>query len=311
MKIFKKAIAFFITILLLLFIKDSIAQQEQTFTQYMFASSVYNPGYTGSRNAICAGAIMKQQWVGLDGAPTVYAVSIESPVKILRGGIGASIITDKIGAFNTTSLKLNYAYHKKIGDALLGIGLGLGLVNHKVDYSLFNVSGDDPLLSGSEEESGMIFDMDAGLYFKKAEKWYVGFSSKRINQGKMEVAGGEVSLSRGYYATGGYNFKLKRMPKILFKPSVFLAYAQNAPLLINAGMIGEYNKTFWAGVVYMHQNGIGVMAGANYKNIRIGYAYDVNINPTKNGGSHEIRLSYCFKLELDKTKKSYKNTRYL
>ncbi|MCK5776427.1 MAG: type IX secretion system membrane protein PorP/SprF [Bacteroidales bacterium] len=310
MKILKKAAAFFI-ILFLLFVTDSVAQQQQAFTQYMFAGSVYNPGFTGSRNAICAGAIMKQQWVGLDGAPTVYTVTIESPVKMLRGGIGASIITDKIGAFSTTSLKLNYAYHKKMGDVLLGIGLGLGLVNHKVDYSMFNISDDDPLLTGSEEESGMIFDIDAGLYLKKAEKWYLGLSSKSINQGRMEVAGGEVSLTRTYFATGGYNFKLKRMPKILIKPSVFLAYTQKAPLLINAGVIGEYNKTFWAGVVYMHQNAIGVMAGANYKNIRIGYAYDVNINPTKNGGSHEIRLSYCFKLELDKTKKSYKNTRYL
>ncbi len=306
----KKAFAFFI-ILILLFVKNSEAQQEQVFTQYMFVSSVYNPGFTGSRNAICAGAIMKQQWVGFEGAPTVYAVSIESPVKLLRGGLGGTIITDQAGPFNTTSVKLNYSYHKKMGDALLGIGVGLGLVNNKVDFSLFNVGGDDPYLAGSEEESGMIFDIDAGLYFQKADKWYMGLSSKRINQGSMEIAGGETSLRRSYFATGGYYFKFDRMPKLVISPSVFLEYTQDAPLLINAGAIGEYNKLFWAGVVYMHENAIGIMAGANYKNIKVGYAYDVNINPLKNGGSHEIRLGYCFKLEIDKGKRSYKNTRYL
>jgi len=310
MRILKKALAFFI-ILTLLSVGNSNAQQEQVFTQYMFATSVYNPGFTGTRNAICVGAIMKQQWVGLDGAPTVYAISLEAPVKLLKGGLGGTIITDKIGAFNTTSVKLNYSYHKKMGDALLGIGIGLGLVNKKVDFSLFNVSGDDPLLTSTEEESGMIFDIDAGLYFQKADKWYFGLSSTRINQGSMDIAGGKSALTRSYFATAGYHLKFERMPKLTVSPSLFLAYTKNAPLIANAGLIGEYNKMFWAGVVYMHENAVGIMAGVNYKNIKVGYAYDVNINPSKNGGSHEIRLGYCFKLEIDKAKRSYKNTRYL
>lgn len=309
MKIFKKAFAFFI--ITMLFVNYSMAQQEQAFTQYMFAPSVYNPGYTGSQNAICAGAIMKQQWVGFEGAPTVFAVTIESPIKLLHGGLGASVITDKIGVFNTTGLKLKYSYHKKFGDALLGVGLGLGVVNQKVDFSLFNVSEDDPFLTSTEEESGMIFDMDAGVYFQQSDRWYVGLSSTRINEGSMDVAGGKTSLARSYYANGGYHFRFLRIPKIVVSPSILLAYTQDAPLLIHAAVLGEYNKRFWGGVVYMHQNAIGVMAGVNYKNIKVGYAYDVNINPSKNGGSHEIRLGYCFKLEIDKAKRSYKNTRYL
>ena len=310
MKILKKAAAFFI-IFTLIIVGDSVAQQEQTYTQYMFVPLIYNPGFTGSRNAICATGIMKQQWVGIEGAPNTYAVSIESPVKFLRGGIGGTIITDKIGGFNTTTVKLNYSFHKKMGDALLGIGLGLGLVNEKLDFSLFNVKGDDPFLSGSEEESGMIFDIDAGLYFQKADIWYVGLSSTQINEGSMDVAGGTTSLVRSYYLTGGYHFKFERMPNLVVSPSAFLAYTANAPLLVNVGVIGEYNKMFYGGVVYTHQNALGILAGVNYKNIKVGYAYDINTNPLKNGGSHEIRLGYCFKLEIDKAKRSYKNTRYL
>lgn len=310
MNMLKKALAFFI-IIILITVQYSVAQQEQAYSQYMFVTSVYNPGFTGSRNAICASGIMKQQWVGVEGAPTTYAVNLESPVKFLRGGLGGVIITDKIGAFNTTSVKLNYAYHKKMGDAFLGIGIGLGLVNKKVDFSYFNVQGDDPLLTSTEEESGMIFDIDAGLYFQKSDKWYVGLSSTQINQGSMDIAGGKTSLSRRYYATGGYMFKMERMPKITLSPSFFLAYTQDSPLLVNIGAIAEYNKLFWAGVLYKHQEGIGLMAGVNYKNIKVGYAYDINTNPIKTGGSHEIRLGYCFKLEIDKGKRSYKNTRFL
>lgn len=305
----KKALAFFIIILSI--VNGSVAQQEQTFTQYMFVPSIYNPGFTGTRNAICATGIMKQQWIGVEGAPTVFAVSLESPVKILRGGLGAVISSDQIGGFSTTKVKLNYAYHRKIGNAVLGLGLGVGLANKKVDYSYFNVQGDDPLLTSTEEESGMIFDIDAGLYFQKADKWYMGLSSTQINQGTMEVAGGKTKLIRRYYFTGGYNLKFVRIPKIEVRPSLFMAYTQNSPILINLGLIGEYNKLFWGGVVYKHEEGLALMAGVNYKNIKVGYAYDINMNALKTGGSHEIRLGYCFKLEIEKPNRSYKNTRFL
>lgn len=306
---FKKAFAFFIITLVILTEID--AQQEQTFSQYMFVPTLYNSGHTGIDNAICVNGIMKQQWVGLEGAPTVYAVSVESPVRILKGGLGGVISSDQIGGYNTTTVKLKYAYHRKLGSDVLGIGVGLGLINQRIDFSYFNVSGDDPLLTSTEEESGMIFDMDAGIYYQRSNVWYAGISSAQIIQGSMEIAGGKTQLSRTYYATAGYNFHFIRMPKIVISPSFFVGYTANAPLQINIGAIGEYNNMFWGGVLYKHQEGIALMAGIQYKNIKAGYAYDINTNQLKNGGSHEIRLGYCFKLEIEKPKRSYKNTRYL
>lgn len=306
---FKKALAFFIIILTV--VNGLKAQQEQTFSQYMFVPTMYNSGHTGLKNSICANGIMRQQWVGLEGAPTVYAVSIESPVRILRGGLGAVISSEQIAGYNSTSVKLKYAYHRKMGDGVLGIGIGLGLVNKRLDFAYFNVSGDDPLLTSTEEESGMIFDMDAGLYYQKGKDWYAGISSTQINQGSMEIAGGKTKLQRGYYLTGGYNFRFLRMPKLVVTPTTFIGYTQNAPLLINLGVIGEYNKMFWGGVVYKHEEGLAIMAGVQYKNIKVGYSYDINMNELKNSGSHEIRLGYCFKLEIEKPKRSYKNTRFL
>jgi type IX secretion system PorP/SprF family membrane protein len=306
---FKKALAFFIIVLIIG--TDLKAQQEQTFSQYMFVPTLYNSGHTGVNNAICVTGIMKQQWVGLEGAPTVYSFSVESPVKILRGGLGLVITTDQIAGYNNTAVKLKYAYHRKIGSDVLGIGIGLGLVNQRLDFSYFNVTGDDPLLTSTEEESGMIFDIDAGLYYQRGNKWYAGVSSTQINQGKMDLSDGQTQLKRAYYATGGYYFRFLRMPKIVISPSFFMGYTANAPIQINVGAIGEYNNMFWGGVLYKHQEGIAVMAGIEYKNIKVGYAYDINTNQLKNGGSHEIRLGYCFKLEIEKPKRSYKNTRYL
>lgn len=307
---FKKALAFLIIVLVI--INGSTAQQEQTFTQYMFVPTIYNSGHTGTNSAICVNGIMRQQWVGLDGAPTTYAVSVESPVKFLKGGLGGVISSDQIGGFNTITVKLKYAYHKKMGDGLLGVGLGLGLVNKKLDYSYFNVSGgDDPVLNSTQEESGMIFDIDAGIYYRQGKKWYAGVSSTQINQGGMEIAGTRTRLQRAYYASGGYHFYFIRMPKIVVSPSFFVGYTANAPVIINVAAVGEYNNLFWAGVVYKHQDAVSLMAGIEFKNIKAGYSYDINTTKLKSGGSHEIRLGYCFKLELEKPNRSYKNTRFL
>ena len=45
------------------------AQQDPQYTQYMYNTQVVNPGYAGSKEVLSFGALMRSQWVGLDGAP--------------------------------------------------------------------------------------------------------------------------------------------------------------------------------------------------------------------------------------------------
>ncbi len=289
----------------------SKGQQDQSLSHYMFMQSAYNPGSVGFLDAIRVQGVMRQQWQGVEGAPVSSFLLGELPLKFLHGGVGLVIATDKIASYNTTALALNYAYHKKIRGLKLGLGLGLGFFNQKIDFSYFNSSSGDPLLSGGAEESGMLLSIDGGLFLEKDKLWYAGFSSRHINQGSMSIQGGKVTQARKYYAVGGYYFKWKRFKKLLFNPSVFVAYTQHIPLEINLGMIAQYNKMFWVGVVYKYNNAIAMMAGAQYKDIKVSYAYDIGTHAYKFGNTHEIRVGYSFKLEIEKPKKSYKNTRYL
>jgi len=45
------------------------AQQDPSFSMYMFNGLFINPAYAGSQEAISMMAIYRQQWVGVDGAP--------------------------------------------------------------------------------------------------------------------------------------------------------------------------------------------------------------------------------------------------
>jgi len=58
----------------------SYGQQDAQFTQYMYNTININPAYAGSRGAMSIFALHRTQWVGLDGAPTTNAASINTPL---------------------------------------------------------------------------------------------------------------------------------------------------------------------------------------------------------------------------------------
>ncbi len=294
----------------LLLVLKAKAQQEQTFTHFMFQQAVFNPAVSGNSPNIEFTGLIRQQWLGIAAAPKSFFVNIHAPISFLKGGVGATISNDQIGAFASTGLKLAYAYRKNFWQGQLSFGLSLGLINKSIDYTYFNVQ-DDPLLTGSDSQSGMIFNLDMGVYYEEKGRYYIGFSSTQVNQGSMVLENAKTSLQRNFYLHGGYYFSLRQFPRIIFQPSGMLVYSVGSPLQINIGMLGEYNKKFWGGVIYRHQSALGLLFGMNYKQFGVGYAYDLNITPLKNSGSHELMLKYRFKIETVKGNKRYKNTRYL
>jgi ABC-type phosphate transport system substrate-binding protein len=54
-----------------------------------------------------------------------------------------------------------------------------------------------------------------------------------------------------------------------------------------------------------------VMKGLTIKDFVLGYAYDINTMGYNIPGSHEIALSYCFKLDMNRTPRDYRSVRYL
>ena len=182
------------------------AQQLPQYTQYMFNKIAYNPGYAGAGNGICVGGLISQQWVGFketdaEGksstvAPETYVVSISAPVQALRGGLGATIIQDKIAFQNNITLNLMYAYQTTLGSGDLGIGLQLSLLNKTIDITNYNppTGTTDPLLP--KGESDMIFDAGIGLYYRVPENYYLGLSILQLLESKTSTDGTSAKLKR-------------------------------------------------------------------------------------------------------------------
>ena len=309
-----------IILFLLLFGFAVFAQQEPQFTQNMFNTMAINPGFAGSKDAICATGLIRQQWVGFkdeDGnkvAPETFLISINSPVNILHGGLGATIIQDNYGFFKDITLKIAYAYRFDIGMGNLGLGLNIGFLNQSVDFSKFNpIQANDPLILNSEE-SDMMLDFGAGAYYLVPNKYYIGLSTTQITQTNAEYASEnnivKFYLKRHYYLTAGYEYTLPRNPSFEIDPSLLLK-SDGVKNQIDIACLLKYNNKVWGGVNYRIQDAICVILGLKIKDIRIGYSYDINTSAIGSSGSHEIMVGYCFKIDIESGRRSYKNTRFL
>lgn len=296
------------------------SQQLPQYTQYMFTKLALNPGYAGASNGICVTGLVRQQWVGFKEtdaqgntsniAPETYLVSVHSPVKMLRGGLGATIVQDQIGYYNDISVNLIYAYQTTLGAGDLGIGLQLSLLNKSLDFGKLR-PGDtnDPILNGKADETDMYFDGGLGLYYRVPESYYLGLSAYNLLETKKKD-GTQFNLRRQFNVMGGLEFNFPNTPEIDIMPS-FIIKTDGASTQIDLTTLLRYKNKFWGGASFRFQDAVALIVGFDYKNFNIGYSYDINTSAIGTTGTHEIRASYCFKIEVDKVRKIYRNTRFL
>ncbi|HSW67093.1 MAG TPA: type IX secretion system membrane protein PorP/SprF [Bacteroidales bacterium] len=298
------------------------SQQEPQFSHNMFNHVLVNPGFAGMNDAISATGIVRQQWVGLRDAednnisPETFLLSVDATVPLLRGGIGGTILQDQIGFFTINGFKIGYSYHHRTPKGRLGIGLQVGLLNHQLDGTRFNpVSGADPILNQLQggELSNMMADFSAGVFYEVQGQFYVGLSSSRIMQTSSQIGEGEdarVNFRRHYYLTGGYQFPFPGNNDYQVLPSVFIkSDGSSVQFDLNTSVV--YKERFWGGMSYRHQDAIVMLVGLTLNELKIGYSYDIPLSAIGGFGSHEIMVNYSFKLELEKERKSFRNTRFL
>ena len=314
--------AIVLTALMLLMLVGARAQQAPIFTNYNNSYTYINPGFAGLSEGVNVLGLYRNQWAGFadtDGnaiAPTTLLITGDMPIRALGGGISFSVLNDQLGFEKNTNVGLGYAYHLDMGGSTLGIGVSVSLLNRSLNFGqLVPGQPGDPLLSQLGEESGMLVDVSAGLFWQIPESFYVGVSGINLlnttgkSLGESETAA-SFTTDRTLYFVVGYPFFFESMPAFKFIPSVNVMTNLSSAQL-NAGMKVVYNDLFSLGVNYRPQESVGLTVGLTIKDFVLGYAYDINTMGYNIPGSHEIALSYCFKLDLDRTPRDYRSVRYL
>lgn len=294
---------------------SAFAQQDPQFTQYMFDRLSINPGAAGTGGSICATALMRQQWSGFDGAPKTGLFNFHAPINKISSGLGLSVFLDELGQQKNTMARLHYSFHRKINQGTFGIGLYAGVTSRALGsnwIAIDPVADDLAIPLNGRSDAG--FDMGAGLYYQHPKFW-LGLSSTQLPEAELK----EVSIKnrRHYYAQAGYDWELGD-PKFILQPSTLIkSDGTTTQFDLNATFL--YNKMVWLGVSYRTEDAIAPMIGYQQSVsdgkgfLRIGYSYDMTTSELRNhsSGSHEIMLSYCFRIEKKPDLQIYRNVRFL
>lgn len=308
--------------LFLLLSSAVFAQQEPQFSQYMFNIISYNPGFAGARDAICGTGFVRQQWTGFEDAdgnnlaPEDVSIALDAPLKILRGGVSLNIMQDQLGFEQSTGLKIGYAYRFLLGYGEMGIGARFGFTDYALDFSKLETIDSDPLIEGQGSEGTMAMDFGFGAYYEVPNSFYIGVSTTRLSQTTLKLGKADppstFNFKRHYFLNAGYRYLIPGKPDYEVLPSV-LIYTDGVKSQYNVSGLLRYKEKFWGGLNYRYQDAISVLLGLELKDFRLGYSYDLTTSKlaTAGSGSHEIMLQYCFKLEIEKIKNSYRNTRHL
>lgn len=302
------------------------AQQDASFTHYKFNQLYYNAGYAGISGATTFKLLHRSQWLGYSadfdkgGSQSSQMFSADVPLLAFNGGVGFTVITDKIGPMRNTSTQLSLSKHAKIGKGKLGLGLQAS--GNFVQFGLYDYRppqegtlDTDPSIP-KDRDLTSAFDLAGGAWYESKE-FFVGLGVNKLmnnnfNYTSLEDEGGFV---KHFYLMGGYNFEvsydLVLTPTLLIKSSNFSERGTQFDL----GAIATYKNDMWGGLNFRQGESIGVLLGKNLskdQKLKLGYSLDMTIKGLagKKFTSHEIMLTYALPNALTNLKPIIRTPRF-
>ena len=287
-----------VVLILVLTVKISRGQQDPMFTQYNFNTQTINPAYAGTWESMGFLVLGRYQWVGMDGAPTTYTFSMQTPTRNEKVALGINVINDQIGREQRLSLYGDYSYRLKISEqSYLRLGLKFGVTNYNnilSNYLQNDEDGRDPMSDGEIDVRYMPNYGIGGFLYSK--NYYVGFSVPKIirNDFKDNFANFSTqSELRHFFLTAGYVFDLSDDFK--FKSTFLTKATMGAPVEFDFTANFLIRDQFWLGAMYRTGDSYGFIAQWVFdKKLRLGYAIDFTTTKLQrfHNGTHELMVSY-------------------
>lgn len=290
-KSYKKRCLVFLSVFFISF--NFYAQQLPNYTQYLYNMQIVNPAFVGARADLSLSVLSRQQWVGLEGAPTTRTFSINTRTN--NGlGFGATVVNDKIGLSETTNVNIDASYTIITSE---NSRLSFGLKGGSTFFNNNLADGITPDNDVYASTSGTFFNVGFGALFYN-QNFFVGLSVPYILETPQFYVQNNFQTSlatnQNYFLTAGYLYEIN--DDFMFKPSTMMRYTANLPLSIDVNANLLYKEFIEAGLSYRLENSVSALfAVIINKKYRIGYAYDHKFTTLGgNFSTHEI----VFQLDL-------------
>ena len=292
-------------------------EQDPHFSQYHASPLTLNPAMTGSMNSDSRfSGNFRQQWWGVGNPFTTGTISydtklIQSKMKKDIFGLGILGMYDQSsdGSFKNNNLALSLSYHKALdaqANSTLGIGFQLMYASrfintNKLNFAnQFNGYGFDTDIPSNETFGNLqrnYFDLNAGLlytYRNDNVEAYAGGSIYHIGNPNINfLQNDKYKLPQRYTAHVGSRFFVGNNNEIFFGGLyMYQAGAQEENLGISYGLNVNSALMVYGGLWYRIQDAFIPFIGLDYKNLSIGFSYDINNSDLKDytskNGSFEV-----------------------
>jgi len=274
---------------------SSFSQQLPLYSQYMMNGFLLNPAMAGNVDYIPLRLTARQQWMGIDNAPSTQAISGHYLFSNKKMGLGGYIYNDMVGPISQTGIKGAYSYHLPIGsENKLAFGLAISAFQFKFDESKAEIVDESDPVINYNVQSTFVPDADFGVYFFNDEnRYYAGLAATQILQLPIELdKSNKNSIIRHYFLMGGYKFNINDEMDI--EPSLLAKGTESTPFNIDVNIKGYYKKNYWLGFSYRSDNSFVAMLGLKVNSIVFGVAYDYPFSSINNysSGTPEIMIGY-------------------
>ncbi len=306
-KIYKISVGIGITTMVML-AGQLQAQQDPQYTLYFWNTQALNPGYAGTSGVLSVTGLSRHQWTGLDGAPTTQSLSLHSPLRNDKLGLGFSIVRDEVGPVTTNLIYADFAYKiNTTENAKLSFGLKAGVNLFSASLGgLENVDPSDPLFI-SDVGSNLTPNFGFGVYYY-SHKGYIGLSAPKLlenEQTDIDAGAGTVGRildERHYFLTAGYVFDLTDNVKL--KPSMVAKVVSGSPLSLDLSANFFFMERLNLGGAYRFgDSASGIIGYQITDQFRAGYAHDFTLSDLRDhhSGTHEFMIGYDLKVDRERT----------
>lgn len=266
------------------------------YSQGYISPVLINPGAIGMGEDQHLLLNYRNAWASFPGSPKTFTFSYDGNVGN-RLGIGAQLLGDSYGSFQTTKGILGLSYSINTESNKVGFGLTAEYVQHRLSGGLNLVNPNDSEVINRLDGS-QYFDATLGIYGIYNNQLIYGLTlpsliSSRVNQstsGATTAAESEI----GFIAQVGYRLTSKEYDAV-FEPSIIVKQVMLTPFHVDLNMKMSFlEERLTGGVTYTvgADKRIGFLLGAMISNFGFDYSYNVSLHEFQqyNNGSHEITL---------------------
>lgn len=287
--------------------QSAVAQQAPLFSTYVFNKFLINPAFTGIDNEYRAFGFYRTQWTDIPGSPVTGGASIEGAFWKNRIGAGISVVNDKIGIFNRTSITGAYAQKIKFAkEHQIAIGIQGGAFINNTKFSEGNaVDAADPGLA-IQKSTKTVFDLNLGVSYKW-KNLLLGFSVPNVIQPSAKFSNTtDYQYIRHYSAFAQYKISLLK-GNFNITPTVVMRKGKASGFQADATLMFDYKNMVFIGAGYRNAFGVIGMAGVNIMDMfTIAYAYDYTTQRVlkgQAGSTHEIVAGFHIATDYKRKKK--------